>query len=95
MPRLGPGGMMKVIQESDRSCIKTPSYEGTVMLNSIVKLQVNAAALLRDRKDRGATAVEYGLMVALIAVVILGAVTLLGRQLSSLFTGVTGKLPTP
>ena len=65
------------------------------MLSSIVKFQVKVAALLRDRNDRGATAVEYGLMVALIAVVIIGAVTLLGAQLSSLFTGVTDKLPTP
>lgn len=34
----------------------------------------------RDR-EAGATAVEYALMVALIAVVILGAVTTLGRSL--------------
>ena len=69
--------------------------KGTVMLNSIVKFQVRVTSFLSDRRDRGATAVEYGLMVALIAVVIIGAVTLLGRQLSSLFTGVTGKLPNP
>ncbi len=65
------------------------------MLSSIVKFQVRVAALLQDRNDRGATAVEYGLMVALIAVVIIGAVTLLGTQLSTLFTGVTSKLPNP
>ena len=65
------------------------------MLSQLVKFQVKAVALLKDRSDRGATAVEYGLMVALIAVVIIGAVTLLGKQLSSLFTGVTSKLPTP
>jgi len=67
----------------------------SVMLNSIVKFQVRVTSLLSDRRDRGATAVEYGLMVALIAVVIIGAVTLLGQQLSSLFGGVTSKLPTP
>jgi len=38
------------------------------MLSRLVKFQVKVAAL---RSDRGATAVEYGLMVALIAVVIL------------------------
>ena len=65
------------------------------MLSQFVKFQVKVDALISDRKDRGATAVEYGLMVALIAVVIIGAVTLLGKQLSSLFTGVTSKLPTP
>ena len=55
------------------------------MLSYLVKLQVKAAAL---RDDRGATAVEYGLMVALIAIVIIVAVTMLGTNLSSLFNTV-------
>jgi len=55
------------------------------MLSRLVKLQLKATAL---RNDRGATAVEYGLMVALIAIVIIGAVTLLGTNLSSLFNRV-------
>ncbi|GAC1440595.1 MAG: hypothetical protein NVS3B26_10240 [Mycobacteriales bacterium] len=38
--------------------------------------------------DRGATAVEYGLMVALIAVVILSAVLALGGKLSGIFNTV-------
>ncbi|WP_145238954.1 Flp family type IVb pilin [Prescottella equi] len=37
------------------------------------------------REDRGATAVEYGLMVGLIAVVIIAAVILLGNNLNGLF----------
>ena len=37
------------------------------------------------RNDRGATAVEYGLMVALIAIVIIIAVTTLGTNLNDLF----------
>jgi len=37
------------------------------------------------RGESGATAVEYGLMVALIAVVIIVAVTLLGSNLNALF----------
>jgi len=41
-----------------------------------------------QRSERGATAVEYGLMVALIAVVVIVAVTLLGTNLSSLFNTV-------
>ncbi|GAA2099919.1 hypothetical protein GCM10009841_14170 [Microlunatus panaciterrae] len=45
------------------------------------------------RKDRGATAVEYGLLVGLIAVVIIVAVTTLGGQLNALFTSVSNKLP--
>ena len=40
------------------------------------------------KEEDGATAVEYGLMVALIAVVIITAVTLLGVNLSATFTQV-------
>jgi pilus assembly protein Flp/PilA len=41
---------------------------------------------------RGATAIEYGLIAALIAVVIITAVTTLGTNLSSTFTNVAGSL---
>ncbi|GAA1785322.1 hypothetical protein GCM10009682_04190 [Luedemannella flava] len=40
------------------------------------------------RRDKGASAVEYGLLVALIAVVIAGAVYLLGDTLSDRFNTV-------
>jgi pilus assembly protein Flp/PilA len=40
---------------------------------------------LRARRDDGASAVEYGLLVALIAVVIAGTVFLLGRSLQARF----------
>ena len=43
--------------------------------------------------DRGATAVEYGLMVALIAGVIVTAVTLLGGKVNTVFTTVKDALP--
>ena len=36
----------------------------------------------------GATAIEYGLIAALVAVAIIAALTLLGQELSSLFDGV-------
>ena len=39
----------------------------------------------------GATAVEYAIMVALIAVAIIGSVTLLGGKLKGVFTGIAGK----
>src|SRR6476661_1540503 len=42
--------------------------------------------------ERGATAVEYGLMVALIAIVIIVAVALLGGNLSGLFNQVAGSV---
>jgi pilus assembly protein Flp/PilA len=40
------------------------------------------------KEEKGATAVEYGLMVALIAVVIIGAVAALGTSLNTKFTTV-------
>jgi pilus assembly protein Flp/PilA len=40
-------------------------------------------------RDRGATAVEYGLLVALIAAVIVAIVILLGRQVSNAFQSVS------
>ncbi len=46
-------------------------------------------------EDRGATAVEYGLMVALIAVVIIAAVGIIGVRLNGVFTDVGNKLPAP
>ena len=52
------------------------------MLRLMIKAQ-NRIAQLRD--ERGATAVEYGLMVALIAVVIILAVTALGNNLKTIF----------
>jgi pilus assembly protein Flp/PilA len=39
-----------------------------------------------NREEKGATAVEYGIMVALIAVAVIAAVAILGPWLSTLFT---------
>jgi len=44
------------------------------------------------KATKGATAVEYGLLVALIAAVIIVAVTLLGTKLSSLFTSIANSV---
>jgi pilus assembly protein Flp/PilA len=44
------------------------------------------------RDEEGATMVEYGLLVALIAIVALGAVTLIGKNLSTLFNTVATTL---
>jgi pilus assembly protein Flp/PilA len=49
----------------------------------------------RLQSDRGASAVEYALMVGLIAVVLISGVTLLGQNLGSTFTKVATTLPTP
>ena len=44
------------------------------------------------KEEDGATAVEYGLMVSLIAVVIVGAVTLIGTTLNTTFRAVAANL---
>lgn len=44
------------------------------------------------RDEEGATMVEYGLMVALIAVVCITAVTLIGTNLSTVFTDIAGHI---
>ncbi len=43
-------------------------------------------ARLNFKSERGATAVEYGIMVALIAAVIIAAVVFLGQRTSSTFS---------
>lgn len=45
---------------------------------------------LKDQK--GATAIEYGLIAALIAVVIITAVTLVGTDLSNSFNTISNKI---
>jgi len=57
------------------------------VLSQLVRFQwwVRNLDLVVRHPQRGATAVEYGLMVALIAIVIIAAVTLLGKNVSSLF----------
>jgi pilus assembly protein Flp/PilA len=64
---------------------------GFPVLKFLISLQNLLAQPLRG-DDRGATAVEYGLMVALIAAAIVVTVTALGGQLNTLFTSVTGSL---
>jgi pilus assembly protein Flp/PilA len=64
------------------------------MLNPFTTLVtlVSFASDRLKREEKGATAVEYGLMVGLIAVVIIAAVTLLGTELRTLFESITAAL---
>lgn len=50
----------------------------------MLSLYTNLAVRLQ-RNEKGATAVEYGIMVGLIAVVIIVAVSLLGGSLNAMF----------
>jgi pilus assembly protein Flp/PilA len=59
------------------------------MINAIQKL-ANSAVV---KSQKGVTAIEYGLLAALIALAIVGAITLLGTTLSGTFTNVQTHLP--
>ena len=61
------------------------------MLSHFVSITSFLADRLR-RDDRGATAVEYGMIVALIAAVIVVTVKLLGTQIETAFTTITAQL---
>ena len=64
------------------------------MLNPFATL-ATLVSLAQDRvrrEEKGATAVEYGLLVGLIAVAIIATLLLLGPQLDQLFTTVVGGL---
>ncbi len=45
------------------------------------------------REEDGVTAIEYGLIAALIAVAIIAGTTLVGTNLNATFTAIGGKLP--
>ncbi len=47
-------------------------------------------ALARDR--RGATAIEYGLLVALISIALIAAITLVGQDLGNFFNNISNTL---
>ena len=67
----------------------------SIVTRMLIMVQI-AVGDLADRvrnQDRGATAVEYGLMVALIAGVIVLAVTALGGKLNVIFETVKNAMP--
>jgi pilus assembly protein Flp/PilA len=62
-------------------------------LLAILRFIKDRFAVLRPVGERGAAAVEYGLLVALIAVAIIGAVFLLGGKLNNTYTCVGNAMP--
>jgi pilus assembly protein Flp/PilA len=66
------------------------------LMLSIVATLHTLGLKLKERAlsgEKGATAVEYGIMIALIAVAIIGIVATLGGQLNTMFQGVSNMLP--
>ena len=53
----------------------------------------NVAKKFFSHKEEGASLVEYGLLVALIALACIVALTALGTQLAAMFNYITTKLP--
>ena len=64
------------------------------MLNTYVTIALSKLWLLRNDKT-GVTAIEYGLIAGAIAVVIIGAVQLLGTNISAAFTNIANALVPP
>jgi pilus assembly protein Flp/PilA len=63
-------------------------------MKMFVALQAGLHGMQQERQDneRGATAVEYGLLVALIAAVIVGVVATLGGQVALAFQTISDAL---
>jgi len=62
------------------------------MFSTITKKFVDARIRL-TREETGATAVEYGLIVGLIAVAIVSVLLVLGPQIAGMFQNVSDSLP--
>ena len=58
----------------------------------MTQLAAKLQARLNVARDKGATAVEYGLMVALIAAVVIAGATLLGTNTGDTFNNVASKI---
>jgi pilus assembly protein Flp/PilA len=93
--RIAPGvSTHSKIQKSlkgDRYCHLTSDWQRA---NAFLELENRMLkALSRFFNDEsGVTAIEYGLIASLVAVVIIGAVTLVGTNLSATFQTVAGKV---
>jgi pilus assembly protein Flp/PilA len=78
-------GLARLHREAGSStsiALKTLGKAGSVVTKTLVRLQTYTRSL---KNEEGATAVEYGLMVALIAAVIIAVVAALGGKLTSIF----------
>jgi Flp pilus assembly pilin Flp len=63
----------------------------------MLRLMVNAQTMVQSlvRKDEGQDLLEYALLVALIALVAIGAVQLAGGQVKLIFQEIAGKIVVP
>jgi pilus assembly protein Flp/PilA len=88
-----PAGGMGFEPSTDSDGVNDPAHTTLEkpMLKCYVTVQNYLTGLL-NRDDRGATAVEYGMIVALIAAVIVAVVATLGTQVRTAFQTVSNAL---
>ncbi len=58
-------------------------------MHRVIELSKTFLRWLKVESKRGVSAIEYGLLAALIAVVIIAAVTTVGTNLKSVFTSIS------
>jgi pilus assembly protein Flp/PilA len=72
---------------------RKPKQDTPTMKSTISNPPCEEASILAFLRDEaGATAIEYGLIAALISVVIIATITAVGTQLSATFTSVSNAL---
>jgi pilus assembly protein Flp/PilA len=62
-------------------------------MSGFIELSKSAARSLRVYSKRGVTSIEYGLLAALISIVIIGGVTTMGTRLNGVFKTLAAQLP--
>ena len=66
--------------------------QGKVMLADFINRAYGALVIRIRKEETGATAVEYGVIVSLIAVIVIGAVATFGGTLSGMVTEIYTEL---
>jgi pilus assembly protein Flp/PilA len=61
---------------------------------TVSRIYMRSIFALRDamRREEGQTMTEYGVLLALIAVIVIAALLILGPKIAAVFTNVAGKL---
>jgi len=62
------------------------------MIRRLAVMRLAAASRLSLEREEGQALVEYGLIIALIAAVVIGIVVILGNDIKTAFTSVTNQL---
>lgn len=63
-------------------------------MNSVNEQQITENARRDGKSERGASMVEYGILVALIAVIAIAGTTLLGQRVSQTMSSIGESMPT-